>query len=113
MELTMGQHCCWKGMRTTITSLCRACNVCKRLKAKNKKFGKLPPKPNPEIIPWHTLCVDLVGPHKFGKEKHEAVLHCLTMIDPATGWFEIEEINEKRADDIANILEMTWLTRYP
>ncbi len=35
------------------------------------------------------------------------------MIDPATGWFEIVEIPTKRADDIANLLEMNWLTRYP
>ena len=35
------------------------------------------------------------------------------MIDPATGWFEIKEIKTKRADVIANIVETTWLTRYP
>ena len=35
------------------------------------------------------------------------------MIDPATGWFETASISRKRADCIANCLEMTWLTRYP
>jgi hypothetical protein len=35
------------------------------------------------------------------------------MIDPATGWFEITEIPAKTADEIANILEMVWLNRYP
>jgi len=35
------------------------------------------------------------------------------MIDPATGWFEIAEIENKQADEVSNILEMTWLTRYP
>ena len=40
-------------------------------------------------------------------------LHCLTVIDPATGWFEIAEIPNKRADEIANILEYVWFTRYP
>ena len=35
------------------------------------------------------------------------------MIDPATGWFEIASISRKRADYVANYLEMTWLTRYP
>ncbi len=35
------------------------------------------------------------------------------MIDPATGWFEIFEIPTKRADEIANIIEMKWLVRYP
>ena len=35
------------------------------------------------------------------------------MLDPATGWFEIVEIDDKRADTIANILQMTWFNRYP
>jgi len=35
------------------------------------------------------------------------------MIDPATGWFEIVEIPNKKADEIANLLEQTWLVRYP
>ena len=35
------------------------------------------------------------------------------MIDPATGWFEIQEIATKKADYIANYLEFAWLTRYP
>ena len=113
MELTIGQHYCWKGMRNTITSVCRACTICKRLKTRNKKYGRIPPKPVPEIIPWHTLCIDLIGPYKFGTGKHQVTLHCLTMIDPATGWFEIVQIDSKRADEVANQLEFAWLTRYP
>ena len=35
------------------------------------------------------------------------------MIDPATGWFEMREIETKSADNIANVLETAWLTRYP
>ena len=35
------------------------------------------------------------------------------MIDPATGWFEMQEIKTKSADNIANVLETAWLTRYP
>ena len=68
-----------------------------------------------EIIPWHTLCIDLIGPYKIGnaKKKNETILHCLTMIDPATGWFEIAEVPSARADDVINILEINWLTRYP
>ena len=71
------------------------------------------------MIPWHTLCIDLIGPYsisqpkKDGKKQEDLHLHCLTMIDPATGWFEIAEIPSKSADNVANILEMSWLTRYP
>ena len=35
------------------------------------------------------------------------------MIDPATGWFEVVPIDNKRADIVANKVEQTWLTRYP
>ena len=37
----------------------------------------------------------------------------MTMIDPATGWFEIMEIPNKRADCTSNVLECPWLTRHP
>ena len=35
------------------------------------------------------------------------------MIDPATRWFEIVRYNEKQAAIIANLVEQTWLCRYP
>ena len=35
------------------------------------------------------------------------------MIDPATNWVEIHEMPNKRADTIANIIEMAWFTCYP
>ena len=35
------------------------------------------------------------------------------MIDPATGWFEIATYDDKRAMTVANIVEFTWLARYP
>ena len=114
MELTMGQHFGWTNMRKTVQQVCRrACTTCQKLKARNKKYGMLPPKANPETIPWHTLCIDLVGPYTIGSGKKQTVLHCMTMIDPATGWFEIVEIDEKAADEIVNRLEFTWLSRYP
>ena len=113
MELTMGQFYCWKGKRNTIQQVCKGCEICKiRKKRPKSKKGLLEPKV-PETMPWHTLCIDLIGPYTIGPKKKETKLHALTMIDPATGWFEIAEIPSKRADDIINILEMTWLTRYP
>ena len=56
------------------------------------------------------LCIDLIGPCTIGKKKKETKLHALTMIDPATGWFEAAVIPTKRADEVSNILEMTWMT---
>ena len=112
-ELTMGQHFTWKGMRRTVQNVCQRCKACQLNKPKLRKLGHLPPK-TPEEIPWERLCIDLVGPYTVGtNKKNEATLHCLTMIDPATGWFEIKEIPSKSADEVANVLEMTWFTRYP
>ena len=117
LELSLRQHFCFKGLKPTVEKVCKTCAVCRTHKKRSKKHGKLPPKPNPEIIPWHALCIDLIGPHPFGKDtrtkKDQIELWCLTMIDPATGWFEIAAIETKRADYIANYLEQAWLTRYP
>jgi transposase InsO family protein len=35
------------------------------------------------------------------------------MIDPATGWFEMQQIKNKTAAEVADICEKTWFTRYP
>jgi hypothetical protein len=37
----------------------------------------------------------------------------LTMIDPATGWFEIVEATIKSATSIQDLFHNTWLARYP
>ena len=37
----------------------------------------------------------------------------LTMINPATRWFEMCEIKAKSADTVANVLEQAWLMSYP
>ena len=34
------------------------------------------------------------------------------MIDPATGWFEMAQISNKTAAEIADITKKTWFTRY-
>ena len=119
LELTLRQHFTFIGLGPTVKRVCKACNVCRSLKASQKKYGKLPPR-EPDLIPWHTLCIDLIGPYPFGKQNSKdpdkdtfIELHCLTMIDPATGWFEIVHIPSKRADYIANLIEQNWLTRYP
>ena len=35
------------------------------------------------------------------------------MIDPVTGWFEMAQIPNTTAAEIADITEKTWFTRYP
>ena len=112
LELTLRQHYDWRGLRTMVHRVCKQCPVCRTQKKRTAKYSKVPPK-EPELTPWYTLCIDLIGPYTIGKGKSEMILHCLTMIDPATGWFEIVEIPHKQADVVINILEFQWLTRYP
>ena len=40
-------------------------------------------------------------------------IKALTVIDPTTGWFEIVQYNNKQAATISNLVEQTWLCRYP
>jgi hypothetical protein len=35
------------------------------------------------------------------------------MIDPATGWFEIFQYDDKCSITVANIVEQEWFSRYP
>ena len=119
MELIIGQQYYWPQMRQTIKTFSRKCGICQLTKQKQLKRGLVPVKENVEHIPWHTLCIDLIGPYNYGKKHKDPAkdtfveLQCLTMIDPATGWFEIVDIPNKRADYIANFIDNEWLTRYP
>ncbi len=113
-ELTIAQHYTWKGMRNTVKTVCSKCLSCTENKKFFRKYGKLPPK-EAECIPWKTLCVDLIGPYTIGNKqsKDYTELHCITMIDPATGWFEIAEIKDGTSHTAASKIEQVWLSRYP
>ena len=106
-------HFTWPNLDKQVENYCKRCSICQRTKKTKKKYGHLPPK-KAEVIPWNMLCIDLIGPYtvkEVGKKKW--ILHALTMINPATGWFEIAEISDKKAKEVANKLEQTWLSRYP
>jgi transposase InsO family protein len=114
-EATLAQHYTWKGMQKTVEKVCKRCATCQLNKPTLRRVGHLPPKVVEET-PWERLCIDLIGPYQIQgirKGSPERKLHCLTMIDPVTGWFEIAEISAKTADVIINVLEQKWLVRYP
>jgi hypothetical protein len=82
----------WKGMHTTIRSLTKSCRSCQNNKRWSHKYGHLPPK---TVItnPWECLCVDLIGPYTLkGKDNLQIDFMALTMIGPASSWFEIAEL---------------------
>ena len=113
-EATIGQHFYWEHMRRDVHKECSTCHLCQVTKRTKKKYGHLPAK-EAECVPWEKLCVDMIGPyHIKRKGRRDLTLWCVTMIDPATGWFEIRQVpGTKRADVVANIIEQAWLTRYP
>ena len=91
--------------------------------------------------PWEALCVDLIGPYTLkGKDGTQIDFMCLTMIDPATSWFEIVELPvletlntlpagcrkgtkvheqtkeayfDKFSAMISTLVNKTWFSRYP
>ena len=112
-EETIGQHLWWPKMREHITKYVQICPLCQKTKRRQKKYGLLPPK-EAEAIPWDKLCVDLIGPYKIRRKgAKELICRCVTMIDPATGWFEIQQYDDKQSITVANIIEQEWFSRYP
>ena len=95
-----------------MNNVCASCHTCQLTKTKRVKYGKLPEK-EAETVPWDVLCIDLIGPYKIINDNQTLTLWALTMIDPATGWFDISAIKAKQADVIDNALESTWLCMYP
>ncbi len=81
----------WKDMCNTIGSHVKSCTSCQKNK-RQTKYGHLPPK---LVIktPWRALCADLIGQYTLkGKDGTSIDFMCLTIIDPATSWFEILEL---------------------
>jgi len=100
-------------MRDQIRQHIKTCPTCQINKRKSIKYGHLPPK-EAESEPWDKMCIDLIGPYKIRRKgKPDLVCKAMTMIDPATGWFELQQIPNKRSDTVANIAEQEWFCRYP
>ena len=112
-EQTIRRSFTWKNVRRDVRRHTKNCEECQRLKTKTTKYGHLPAK-KAEYVPWRKLCVDLIGPYKVQDGKgHVHELLALTMIDPATSWFEICEIPNKESETVALALDRQWLCRYP
>ena len=132
LEATISLALYWPSMRTQIRQHVKRCDRCQLGKKRGRQHGLLPPK-IAQIVPWNSVNVDLVGPYTLKDKSGKAILDfmCLTMIDPATGWFEIvelptkevtfvrkgEEIVEilldKNSATISKLFNKQWLSRYP
>ena len=102
----------WPNMRSDIEEYIKTCHVCQITKKQRKKYGHLPAK-KAEVIPWNRVNVDLIGPYNIKTKKKTFQLRAMTMIDPATSWFEIARIYSKSSEEAQRIFDSTWLARYP
>jgi hypothetical protein len=96
LKETMRSMMYWKGMRNTIWRYIKSCRSCQANKRHSLRYGHVPPK---LVIttPWRALCEDLVGSYTLkGRNGSSIDFMCLTMIDPATRWFEIVELTTVR-----------------
>ena len=114
-EDTIRQHFTWKNLRGDVEKACKKCKLYQFTKKKSIKYGKLPHK-EVEAKPWGILCVDMIGPYKISyATRKETILElwAVTMIDQATGWFKIVQVENKESHTVAEVVEQAWLCRYP
>jgi hypothetical protein len=70
-------------------------------------------KQNQTLYSWIMVCVDLVGPLTIRTPAKTNSLLSLTMIETATGWFEIVEAKNNSATSIQDLFHNIWLAGYP
>jgi hypothetical protein len=113
MEATIRHAFDFRGLREKVEQCCRTCHICQLTKKQKKKYGHLPPKKAEEAIPWKRVNVDVIGPYTVETQKGKKTLIAMTMIDPATGWFEIAPLEENNSYATQRALDSYWLARYP
>ena len=65
------------------------------------------------LTPWARVDVDLIGPYTVKTSTGVHHLRAMTMIDPATRWFEIKAIENPTSHEAMEAFNNTWLSRYP
>jgi transposase InsO family protein len=111
-EATIRQNFTWPKLRDHVNYFCSTCPQCQIYKKQRKKYGHLPAK-EAEVKPWRRVNVDLIGPYTVTTPTATHTLRALTMIDPATGWFEVTPIANKEAATVMEAFNNEWLSRYP
>ena len=92
LEETLVTVMYWPGLRADVRRHVKSCDRCQKGKRRARQYGHVPPK-IADQVPWQKVCVDLIGPYTIkGLDGKIMDFMCLTMIDPATGWFEIVEL---------------------
>jgi len=113
MEATIRATMAWSGMRQQIKDHVKKCKQCQLSKGSTKSYGHLPPTEMENPVPWNRINVDLIGPRRVQTPKGPKELRALTIIDPATGWFEVKAIDAPTAANTAAAIDDVWFCRYP
>ena len=113
MEATLRQTLTWPNLTDDVRKYVRTCKKCQLCKKQRKKYGKLPPKEAEKPEPWNRVNIDMVGPYTVETKDGTFELRALTMIDPATSWFEIKDIKKATAESCMRAFDDVWLSRYP
>lgn len=125
-------------MTSATATYCKKCNKCQKHKKRSRKYGHLPSKIIGDLIPWYTVHTDLIRPSYTLTVKQyqpdgtiitkELSLTCMTLLDLATGWFEIIQVPRFNIDDVNNgnrevidktsartsqLFNQVWLSKYP
>jgi transposase InsO family protein len=66
-----------------------------------------------QSVSWNRVNVDMVGPYTVKTPTKTYSLRALTMIDPATCWFEVKDVSEPSSEACMCAFDDTWLMRYP
>ena len=102
----------WPKLREQVEHYVKTCPTCQKTKKGRKKYGQLPPK-QAETKPWSRVNVNLVGPYTIKTPTKTHHLRAMTMIDPASNWFEIAPIKHPDSDTAQRVFDSMWLSRYP
>ena len=113
-EETLRRTLVWPDMRKDVRAHCSTCRECQLAKKVRKKYGLLPLKEHYSLTPWERVDVDLIGPYTIRNDNGKTyTLLAMTMIDPATRWFEVIQIKDKTAQCAMSAFDNHWLCRYP
>jgi RNase H-like domain found in reverse transcriptase/Reverse transcriptase (RNA-dependent DNA polymerase)/Integrase zinc binding domain len=115
-------HFHWKTLSPDVKAFCTKCTVCQQYKKNTQQYGLLPTKIQ-SVIPWHTVCVDMMGPwtiptisnkaNKTTKTHSIKSILIFTAIDPSTNFIELQVVANKHSNLIARTFDRLWLCRYP
>ena len=100
-------------MRAMVQRHVKSCRLCQLCKVPRKKYGHLPIKIAEESEPWTRVNVDMMGPLTVKMPTKTHNLLVLTMIDPATGWFEVAPMKDSKSETAMTVMDDVWFSRYP